>query len=198
MPTPIDNSLPRWSAAREFRRQCRRGCGWGASYYYNKGPRYGMDKDAYYKKLADEAGVTVDELHRIIKASNAITETAWEPREDGHASDHQSSLPDDSVQEECSFDEPLEGDEDVEFVECYGGCCPICGEHTYYFNMRSAHWGYCDEHKLKWLLGENLFSGWKFESSGGPVGELHLPRVRGLQSRRTEGWLFQKEGRPSP
>ena len=31
-------------------------------------------------------------------------------------------------------------------------------------NIHEAHWGYCDEHKLRWLIGENLFGGWRHET----------------------------------
>ena len=47
-------------------------------------------------------------------------------------------------------------------TEFYGGC-PACGLCRGYFNIGRCHWGVCDRHQTKWLVGENLFPSWKEE-----------------------------------
>ena len=44
------------------------------------------------------------------------------------------------------------------------GACPFCHEQSYYLNLRSDHWFVCDQHKLAWCVGSNLFSSWKYET----------------------------------
>lgn len=39
--------------------------------------------------------------------------------------------------------------------------CPLCGKNDGYVNTGAKHWIICQEHKIKWLLGENLFEGWQ-------------------------------------
>lgn len=39
--------------------------------------------------------------------------------------------------------------------------CPLCGKNDGYVNTGARHWVICQEHKIKWLLGENLFEGWQ-------------------------------------
>ena len=45
----------------------------------------------------------------------------------------------------------------------YFGHCPVRGHENYYLNLGRAHWMVCDECKIKWLVGENLFSSWRTE-----------------------------------
>lgn len=42
--------------------------------------------------------------------------------------------------------------------------CPRCGKSNGYFNNNRHHWGVCDEHRLTWYIGSNLFSSWKDET----------------------------------
>ncbi len=49
-------------------------------------------------------------------------------------------------------------------VEWYGGC-PHCGGSDGYLNIRNSHWGCCKEHRVKWLMGEDLFSAWQDEDA---------------------------------
>ncbi len=44
------------------------------------------------------------------------------------------------------------------------GSCPECGCHDDYKNVRSYHWFFCKQHKVKWLAGVNLFSSWRQET----------------------------------
>jgi hypothetical protein len=51
-------------------------------------------------------------------------------------------------------------------VSSYNGACPECGRADRVLNVGSTHWGYCPDDKLRWLIGSNLFSGWKHETEG--------------------------------
>ena len=46
----------------------------------------------------------------------------------------------------------------------YEGNCPQCGLTSRIINVRRTHWGYCAEHRLKWFIGENLYSNWRDET----------------------------------
>jgi hypothetical protein len=41
------------------------------------------------------------------------------------------------------------------------GLCPQCHCHDGFINVGRDHWFVCDEHKVRWLGGSNLFSGWR-------------------------------------
>jgi hypothetical protein len=43
------------------------------------------------------------------------------------------------------------------------GSCPECGQASAYVNIGREHWFYCDEHRVKWCVGENLFSSWRYQ-----------------------------------
>ncbi len=43
------------------------------------------------------------------------------------------------------------------------GLCPECGRYNDCLNVGRSHWFYCHTHKTKWLIGANLFSGWRDE-----------------------------------
>src|SRR5262245_6829079 len=43
------------------------------------------------------------------------------------------------------------------------GSCPECGQALVYLNIGREHWFYCDEHRVKWCVGENLFSSWRLQ-----------------------------------
>jgi hypothetical protein len=49
-------------------------------------------------------------------------------------------------------------------VTSYFGGCPKCGGGNRWLNVGPTHWICCEEHKLKWSPGSNLFSGWREES----------------------------------
>jgi hypothetical protein len=44
------------------------------------------------------------------------------------------------------------------------GVCPTCRKTDGFLNVNNSHWFVCDEHKVCWLVGENLFSNWREES----------------------------------
>ncbi len=46
----------------------------------------------------------------------------------------------------------------------YFGDCPECGCNDGYLNIYKANWMVCHEHKKRWLVGEDLFSSWRFET----------------------------------
>jgi hypothetical protein len=46
----------------------------------------------------------------------------------------------------------------------YFGLCPHCHKTNGYINVSRSHWFLCDEHKVKWCVGCNLFSSWREES----------------------------------
>lgn len=47
----------------------------------------------------------------------------------------------------------------VTTTEYFGGC-PTCGKSSGYVNIRSSHYGTCDEHRVYWPIGAGLFSSW--------------------------------------
>lgn len=55
--------------------------------------------------------------------------------------------------------------------EAYWGVCPECGRHDGLVNVGSGeNWFVCHRHRVKWCVGENLFSGWKNEIEQDPEG----------------------------
>jgi hypothetical protein len=53
-----------------------------------------------------------------------------------------------------------------ETMDGYFGLCPICHKTDGYLNVGNQHWFVCEEHKVKWFVGENLFSSWMYETPG--------------------------------
>ena len=43
----------------------------------------------------------------------------------------------------------------------YFGHCGVPEHDNYYLNIGRAHWMACDECRIKWFIGENLFSSWR-------------------------------------
>jgi hypothetical protein len=50
----------------------------------------------------------------------------------------------------------------VSSISSIGGC-PECGGATM-LNVHRTHFGVCERHKVRWLIGSNLFSGWHSET----------------------------------
>ncbi len=46
----------------------------------------------------------------------------------------------------------------------YFGGCPVCHSNDGYLNIGMDHWIVCDEHKMCWYVGSNLFSSWREET----------------------------------
>jgi hypothetical protein len=47
--------------------------------------------------------------------------------------------------------------------EYFGGCLE-CGKCDGYLNAGRTHVGYCAAHKVRWIIGANLFSSWQDET----------------------------------
>jgi hypothetical protein len=45
----------------------------------------------------------------------------------------------------------------------YFGGCPHCGQYSNCLNVNRSHWMMCDEHRVRWWIGSNLFSSWRHE-----------------------------------
>src|SRR5215467_3067248 len=50
-----------------------------------------------------------------------------------------------------------------EFNSYWGGC-PECGGTHGCHSVGPEHWYVCHDHKVKWCIGENLFSCWRHMS----------------------------------
>ena len=48
-------------------------------------------------------------------------------------------------------------------TEHYFGGCPTCGDNDGCLNVGRNHWYVCHLCRTKWLVGSNLFSGWRDE-----------------------------------
>ena len=48
--------------------------------------------------------------------------------------------------------------------ENYFGHCPVPEHKNGYRNIGRRHWMVCDKCRIKWLMGENLFSFWRSEN----------------------------------
>lgn len=46
-------------------------------------------------------------------------------------------------------------------TEEYFGGCPACGKNNGYLNIGRSHWFVCDDHRVLWCAGANLFSSWQ-------------------------------------
>lgn len=53
--------------------------------------------------------------------------------------------------------------EETDSPSGYFGLCPICGQTDGYLNIHRDHYFVCHQHKLRWLVGSNLFSTWRDE-----------------------------------
>ena len=49
-------------------------------------------------------------------------------------------------------------------IESAFGGCPECGELGAIRNIGRQHWGTCDTHRTRWLIGSNLFDFWRDET----------------------------------
>ncbi len=47
------------------------------------------------------------------------------------------------------------------------GSCPVCGaEGQHYRNIYKQHFFFCEEHRMVWSIGCDLFSSWRHEDEG--------------------------------
>ena len=42
--------------------------------------------------------------------------------------------------------------------------CPQCQRQLFYRNLFKDHWAYCENCKIKWFEGSDLYSSWKDEN----------------------------------
>ena len=64
----------------------------------------------------------------------------------------------------------------------YWGLCPKCKGEPLFRNISRYHWAACDKHRVKWCIGENLFSGWRDETlDTWEANELELSEYRGVK-----------------
>jgi hypothetical protein len=55
--------------------------------------------------------------------------------------------------------------------DAYWGVCPQCKRHDHVVNVgHGEHWYVCHRHRVKWCVGENLFSAWLWEEENDPEG----------------------------
>jgi hypothetical protein len=67
----------------------------------------------------------------------------------------------------------------------YFGHCPIPEHENYYLNIGRGHWMVCDECKIKWFIGANLFSSWREENKG--TWRTNAKRIKDYQGIDTQG-----------
>lgn len=46
----------------------------------------------------------------------------------------------------------------------YFGGCPECTLNNGHLNVGRTHWMVCHKHRVRWCIGSNLFSVWRYES----------------------------------
>jgi hypothetical protein len=44
------------------------------------------------------------------------------------------------------------------------GTCPHCHDYDGRINVGRGHWLFCDAHKVRWWVGSNLFSDWRYQT----------------------------------
>jgi hypothetical protein len=49
-------------------------------------------------------------------------------------------------------------------IEGYFGLCPTCKKTDGYVNVGRSHWFICEEHRVRWCIGANVFSSWRDET----------------------------------
>lgn len=54
--------------------------------------------------------------------------------------------------------------DDGRYCDTYFGVCPTCELTDGYLNVGRAHFFVCHVHRVRWLIGDNLFSSWRFLS----------------------------------
>ena len=66
-----------------------------------------------------------------------------------------------------------------QYADSYFGMCPLCFKEGVGLNVGREHWLVCDEHRVKWFVGSNLFSGWRDESE-----DTHRENAETLRDHR--------------
>jgi hypothetical protein len=68
----------------------------------------------------------------------------------------------------------------------YFDCCPQCGNDPFLMNVGKNHYMVCRSCRVRWFLGQNLFSGWLHESKA--VWRANRKFLKGC--RPVEHWLM--------
>jgi hypothetical protein len=54
---------------------------------------------------------------------------------------------------------------EVSADQAYWGVCPYCLRNDGYLNLGRSHWFVCHADRVRWLVGENLFSTWRHDTA---------------------------------
>jgi len=65
---------------------------------------------------------------------------------------------------DCWLDRHPRTNDEWDSGQEYWRVCPECRRHDGYLNIGRAHWFVCHTHRVKWCVGDNLFSTWKFQT----------------------------------
>jgi hypothetical protein len=68
--------------------------------------------------------------------------------------------------------------------EHYFGHCPVPGHENHCLNIGRSHWMVCDQCKIKWLIGENLFRSWREE--GQDIWKANAERITDYKEVNTK------------
>jgi hypothetical protein len=63
-----------------------------------------------------------------------------------------------TFQPDVNIETPEHNHTSKEQADGYFGLCPHCQNNDGYVNVGRGHWFVCDEHKVMWFAGANLFS----------------------------------------
>jgi hypothetical protein len=128
-----------------------------------------MSRDPSKSYLADDLDFHhCSRIEALITCSNCLQEVAPILEKFGWPNDHLDRAVDliaEQLQEPSSQGQgPIALSEDwSESPNGYFGLCPTCGQTDGYLNINRDHYFVCHEHKLRWLVGSNLFSTWRDE-----------------------------------
>lgn len=83
-------------------------------------------------------------------------------------------------------------------TDLYFGGCPHCGRTDGYFNLHRNHFFVCHEHRVKWFVGENIFSSWRHQTphnwERNAKSVASYADVRPVQAPK-ERWQLSADGR---
>jgi hypothetical protein len=105
------------------------------------------------------------EMEALVNSNPSREEVmAWLQTQIQHAEAERATLADLDYSG-ITEDRPAGGilDPERRFTDHFG-VCPTCNKTDGYINIGRGHWFYCAQHKIKWCVGENLFSGWQDET----------------------------------
>ena len=90
-------------------------------------------------------------------------------------------------------------------IEGYFGLCPTCKKTDGYVNVGRSHWFICEEHRVRWCIGANVFSSWHYETESEQRSHCEkigfdtftevkpfYPEIEGVQRLQDEGGRGKK------